>query len=160
MSASLKACGALYPDHANVSSQEEFEGLLKGTKDRLQLWRSSSARAGADAALTLIMSWHEEIELAQIQTLRKDGAWNTDPKLIAIRQAAANYMAKYANTSLLDYEAEVYSDAEEETSGSEAAESEESGNYQDSGSLHGLVGCLFGSAEFLYKRPAKLETWW
>ena len=52
-----------------MSSQEELEGLLKGTKDQLQLWRSSSARAGADAALTLIMSWHEEIELAQIQTL-------------------------------------------------------------------------------------------
>ena len=56
MSASLKACRALYPDHPDVSSQEELEGLLKGTKDRLQLWRSSSARARADAALTLIMS--------------------------------------------------------------------------------------------------------
>ena len=132
MAASLKACGALYPDHADVSSPEELEGLLKGTK-HLQLWRSSSARAGADDALTLIMSWHEEIELAQIQTLQKDGAWNTDPKLIAIRQAAANYMAKYANTSMLDREAEVYSDAKEGASESEAAESEDSGNYQDSG---------------------------
>ena len=74
MTASLEACRALYPDHPDVSSQEELEGMLKGTKDRLQLWRSSSARAGADAALTLIMSWHEEIKLEQILTLREDGA--------------------------------------------------------------------------------------
>ena len=113
MAASLQACRALYPDQPEVDSQEELEGLLKGAKDRLQLWRSSSARAGADAALTLIMSWHEEIELAQIQTLRKDGAWNTNPDLIAIRQTAANYMAQYANTSELDLDAEVYADAEE-----------------------------------------------
>ena len=133
MSASLKACQALYPDQPEVDSQEELEGLLKGAKDQLQLWRSSSARAGADAALTLIMSWHEEIELEQIQTLRKNGAWNTNPELIATRQAAANYMAQYANTSELDHDAEVYPDAEEAASESEAAESEDSGNYQDSG---------------------------
>ena len=65
-----------------MDSQKDLEGLLKGAKERLQLWRSSSARAGADAALTLIMSWHEEIELEKIETLRKDGAWNTDPDLI------------------------------------------------------------------------------
>ena len=56
MSASLLASRVLYPDQPEVDSQEDLEGLLKGTKDRLQLWRSSSARAGADAALAFIMS--------------------------------------------------------------------------------------------------------
>ena len=74
MSASLQACRALYPDQPDVDSQEQLEGLLKGTKDRLQLWRSSSARAGADAALAFIMSWHEDVELEKIETLRKDAA--------------------------------------------------------------------------------------
>ena len=134
MTASIEACRALYPDHPDVSSLEELVGMLKGAKDRLQLWRSSSARAGADAALTLIMSWHEDIKLGQIQTLREDGAWNTKPELIAIREKAANYMAKYANTSTLDHDAEVYSDTEGAASGSEAAESGDSGNYQDSSS--------------------------
>ena len=63
MTASIEACWALYPDHPDVSSLEELEGMLKGATDRLQLWRSSSARAGADAALMLIMSWHEDIKL-------------------------------------------------------------------------------------------------
>ena len=84
--------------------------MLKGTKERLQLWRSSSARAGADAALAFIMSWHKDVELEKIETLRKGAAWTTDPALIAKRQTAANYMAQYANTSLLDHDAEVYLD--------------------------------------------------
>ena len=47
-------------------------------------------------------------------------------ELIALRQEAANYMAKYANTSMLDYDAEVYSDGEVAASGSDAAESGDS----------------------------------
>ena len=74
MSASLQVCWVLYPDQPEVDSQEDLEGLLKGAKDRLQLWRSSSARAGADAALAFIMSWHEDVELEKIETLRKDAA--------------------------------------------------------------------------------------
>ena len=42
-------------------------------------------------------------------------------------------MAKYASTSELDLDAEVYSDAEEAASGSDAADSDDSGNSQDSG---------------------------
>ena len=72
MSASLKASRALYPDQPEVDSQEDLEGLLKGAKERLQLWRSSSARAGADAALAFVMSWHEDIELEKIETLPND----------------------------------------------------------------------------------------
>ena len=40
MAAGLKACGPLYPDGPDVSSQEELEKMLKGTKERLQVWRS------------------------------------------------------------------------------------------------------------------------
>ena len=122
MAAGLKACGPLYPDGPDVSSQEELEKMLKGTKERLQVWRSSSARAGADAALAFLMSWHQDIELEKIETLRKDAPWTTEPALIAKRQAAANYMAQYANTAVLDLDAEVYQD-EEAASESESTES-------------------------------------
>ena len=132
MAAGLKACGPLYPDGPDVSSQEELEKMLKGTKERLQVWRSSSARAGADAALAFLMSWHQDIELEKIETLRKGAPWTTEPALIAKRQTAANYMAQYANTAVLDLDAEVYQD-EEVASESEATESQDSGNYQNSG---------------------------
>ena len=132
MTASIKACQALYPDRSDADGTEEIVGMLKGAKDQLQLWRSSSARAGADAALTLIMSWHKDIKLGQIRTLREGGISSTKPELIAIREKAANYMAGYANTSELDADAEAYSDAEEAASGSDASESGDSGDYADS----------------------------
>ena len=42
-------------------------------------------------------------------------------------------MAKFANTSELDLDADVYSDAEDTASGSDAADSDDLANYQDSG---------------------------
>ena len=73
MTAGVKTCRALYPDNSDADSAEELVKMLEESKDRLQLWRSSSARAGADAALTLIMSWHEDIKLGQIRTLWEEG---------------------------------------------------------------------------------------
>ena len=81
MAAGLKACGPLYPDSPDVSSQEELEKMLKGTKERLQVWRSSSARAGADAALAFIMSWHQDIELEKIENAAQGGALDHRPGL-------------------------------------------------------------------------------
>ena len=46
MTASIKACRVLYPDNPDVSSLEELVEMLKGAKDRLQAWRSSSERRG------------------------------------------------------------------------------------------------------------------
>ena len=122
----------MYPERTDARCTNELVGMLEGSKERLQLWRSSSTRAGADAALMLIMSWHEDIKLGQIQTLRDGGAWNTKPNLIEIREQAANFMAKYANTSELDLEADVYSDPEDAAFRSDAADSGDSGNSQDS----------------------------
>ena len=66
MYACVHACQALFPECPNARSTNRLIELLIQTKTRLQLWRSSSARAGADAALTLIMSWHEDIKLDKI----------------------------------------------------------------------------------------------
>ena len=68
MSACVNTCRALYPEHTDARSTSQLVGMLNESKEWLQLWRSSSACAGADAALMLIMSWHEDIKLAQIQS--------------------------------------------------------------------------------------------
>ena len=73
MTACVKTCRALYPDRPDARRTDELVGMLEGSQERLQLWRSSSARAGADAALTLIMSWHEDIKLGQIRRCGKEG---------------------------------------------------------------------------------------
>ena len=73
----------------------------------------------------LIMSWHEDIKLDTIQSLREGGIWNTDPALVQIYEEAANFMAKFANTSDVDVNADVYLDEENDTSsGSDAEDSD------------------------------------
>ena len=37
MTACVKTCWALYPDHADADSTDELVGMLEGSKDRLQL---------------------------------------------------------------------------------------------------------------------------
>ena len=81
----------------------------------------------------LIMSWHEDIKLDKILSLREGGIWNTDPALVQIREEVANFMEKFANTSELDLNADVYSDEEDDSSsGSDAEDSNNSACYEDS----------------------------
>ena len=81
----------------------------------------------------LIMSWHEDIKLEKIQSLREGGIWNTDPALVQIQEEAANFMAKFADTAALDLNGDVYSDDEDDSSsGSDAEDSNDSARYQDS----------------------------
>ena len=107
MYACVNTCRALFPQRKDTRSTNKLIEMLNEGKERLQLWRSSSARAGADAALMLIMSWHEDIKLDKIQSLREGGIWNTDPALVQIREEATNFMAKFTNTSALDLNADV-----------------------------------------------------
>ena len=111
--ASLKAHRVLFPEARQVRSADELIKDLDQAKTRLKQWRSSSARVGADAALLFIMSWYELIELDKVRSLREGSSWATDPNRIKIREEAANFMAKFANTKHLDLQAPVYSDGEE-----------------------------------------------
>ena len=51
LNASLKTHRVLFPESRQVQSPEELIKDLDQAKTRLQKWRSSSARAGADATL-------------------------------------------------------------------------------------------------------------
>ena len=70
MLACVNTCQALFSYCPDARSTDRLIELLNQGKTRLQLWRSSSARAGTDAALMLIMSWHEDIKLEKIQSLQ------------------------------------------------------------------------------------------
>ena len=130
LNASLKAHRILFPEARQVVPVEELIRDLDQAMTRLQQWRSSSARAGADAALLFIMSWYELIDLAKVRSFREGSPWATDPTRIKIREEAANFMAEFARTKHLDLEAPVYSDGEEtEEEESDDASAEE---YADS----------------------------
>ena len=111
--ASLKAHRVLFPEARPARSADELIKDLDQAETRLKQWRSSSARAGADAGLLFIMSWYELIDLAKVRSLREGSSWASDPNRIKIREEAANFMAEFANTKHLDLKAPVYSDGEE-----------------------------------------------
>ena len=113
LNAGLKAHRALFPEARQVRSAEELINALDEAQTRLRHWRSSSARAGADAALLFIMSWYELIDLVKVRSFREGSPWATDPNRIKIREEAANFMAEFASTKHLDMEAPIYSDGEE-----------------------------------------------
>ena len=71
LDAGLCAFKALWPLADAPKSTEDLASKLREAKQRLREWRSSSARAGADAALKFIMTWCEKIDLEKMNTLRR-----------------------------------------------------------------------------------------
>ena len=91
----------LWPGTQTPATIEELAKCLQGAEERLREWRSSAARAGADTALTFVMSWYEEIELGTMKTIRLHSPWTDDATFVAQRKKAAHFMAGWANTATL-----------------------------------------------------------
>ena len=119
--------GATPPDNVSDLAQE----LMK-TERRLREWRSSAARAGADQALSFILSWYEGIDLQKVRVQRENSAWTTDPAKIQLRQDAAHYFASYSQPHQY-VEGEVYSDDEDYADDLE--DEEEDDEEENQGSL-------------------------
>jgi hypothetical protein len=54
--------------------------------NRVDVWKKSVARAGAEQALTFVLSWYQGINLDQLEHLREDGLSSVD--LVKLRQRA------------------------------------------------------------------------
>jgi hypothetical protein len=105
---------------------------LKDAGRRFSEWQCSSARAGADAALRVVCSWYEELDLDALHSLRGKAPTDTDPALTAKRQDRAYRVAQFARTSIFipppaDIEDELSNDEEEE----DASEDEEEAPEED-----------------------------
>jgi hypothetical protein len=113
LDAGVSAFRALWPLADAPNTTPELAAKLREAEQRLREWRSSSARAGADAALKFIMTWCEKLDLEKMDTLRRGSPWSTDPILIQRREKMAAFFAGYANTKNLS-EGDTYSDAEDD----------------------------------------------
>src|SRR3954466_14062899 len=67
------------------------------SQTQLNLWRESAGRAGADMALTAVLSWYEDISLETLINLRTGSRWVEDPEFVARRQARAFQLVEYAD---------------------------------------------------------------
>ena len=109
-----------------------MEGLIRfldATDDRLQEWRESSARAGADEALKVVLSWYEGIKLEVLRGIRTNGEYVTNPEYIKKRQELAYSFLDYIDLSkFVEDPAEADEEEEGEDAGNE--EEEDAGNEE------------------------------
>ena len=124
LTAGIRVYNTLWPESAAPVSVAELSKCLQTAEARLREWRSSSARAGTDQALTFVLSWYESIDLRALKSLRSDTKWTSDPTLVQSRKEAASFMATYAQTRNF-IAGPVYSDGEDEEDDDEATESDE-----------------------------------
>jgi hypothetical protein len=98
--AAIRAYHVLWPNTSGTPNISEVELLVKrlmASEKQLSLWRESAGRAGADMALTVIMSWYEDISLDILRNLRTGSRWVEDPTFVALRQARAFQLVEYAD---------------------------------------------------------------
>ena len=70
MNAAIRLCRILWPKEPAPKTARALAEKMMDAEDRLTEWRQSAARAGADEALSWVLSWYETIELANIKGVR------------------------------------------------------------------------------------------
>lgn len=61
---------ALWPDVRTPREIGELTDWMANAPGRVDEWRASAARAGAEMALSFVLSWYEEVQLSQLATRR------------------------------------------------------------------------------------------
>jgi hypothetical protein len=95
--AAIRCHRVLWPDEPAPKSARALARNLKDCEDRLDAWRESAARAGADEALNFVMSWYEDINLDVLGALRIGAKYSEDPELVLKRQERAYSFIQYAD---------------------------------------------------------------
>jgi hypothetical protein len=120
LQAAIRTHAALYPEVKTPPTCKRLAEILLDSEDRLDEWRASAARAGADEALSFVLSWYEDIDLNVLKTMRIGSKWTSELELIQKRQETAYAIAQYADmhTFIEDPNAE-FLDAEEGEAGAD-----------------------------------------
>jgi hypothetical protein len=94
---------------------------------RVGEWRDSSARIGADEALTYFLSWYKNVDLNTLRSVREGSMWTTDPELIWHRQELAHSYVDFAQTDIFMRDiCELVKDADTaDAKGSDSSQDEE-----------------------------------
>ena len=70
---------------------------LENAPDRLLDWKESAAHAGADMALSFVLSWYEEVDLDQLESRRADVEGSLSAETKTRRLAWACAIADFVN---------------------------------------------------------------
>ena len=96
LSSAIRAYNVFWPESQAPASVEELSRCLMACEERMDDWRSSAARVGADEALMYVLSWYEGLNLDALKTLRDGSKWLTDSDYVQRRQEFAHSLIQYA----------------------------------------------------------------
>ena len=96
LTSAIRVYRIFWPGSEPPASVDELNKCLMACEERMDDWRSSAARVGADEALMYVLSWYEGIDLDMLKTLHDGSKWTTDPELIRRRQELAHSLIQYA----------------------------------------------------------------
>jgi hypothetical protein len=118
---------ALWPGQKTPTDPLDLGNDLQLSKVRLREWQDSSARVGADEALTYVLSWYEKVNLETLRSVREGSAWTTDLEFIRRRQELAHNYVDYADTEVFvrDIREPEKKDDTEDAEGSDSSQDEE-----------------------------------
>jgi hypothetical protein len=124
-----EAYSALWPRQRTPTDPIDLGNDLQLSKVRLQEWRDSGARVGADEALTYFFSWYKKANLETLRTVRKGSIWTTDPKHIRHQQELAHSYVDYADTKA--FVRDIRESEKKEDDAKDAVDAEGSDSIQD-----------------------------
>ena len=95
--AAIDMVKALWPEDKLPVPPSEIAERLQDGPERLDEWRESAGRVGADEALSYVLSWFETIPLARLKHMRDGSKYEKDPALKRLRQKLAYSYIEYAD---------------------------------------------------------------
>jgi hypothetical protein len=90
----------LWPEEAVPQDISSLTSLMERAPDRFLDWKESATRAGADMALSFVLSWYNEVDLGQLEFRRAGVEDKLPAELKAARLARASAIADFVDKAL------------------------------------------------------------
>jgi hypothetical protein len=104
----------LWPEEAVPQDISSLASLMEQAPDRFLDWKESATRAGADMALSFVLSWYNEVDLGQLEFRRAGVEDKLPAELKAARLARASAIADFVDKRIFIADPNPHSDEEEE----------------------------------------------
>ncbi|KAK1607840.1 hypothetical protein QYE76_031513 [Lolium multiflorum] len=104
----------LWPDKEAPQNISSLASLIEQAPDRFIDWKGSATRAGADMALSFVLSWYNEVDLGQLEYRRAGVEEELSADQKAARLARASAIADFVDKRLFVADPNPHSDEEEE----------------------------------------------
>jgi hypothetical protein len=90
----------LWPEEAVPQDISSLTSLMERAPDRFLDWKESATRAGADMALSFVLSWYNEVDLGQLEFRRAGVEDKLPAEYKAARLARASTIADFVDKAL------------------------------------------------------------